>query len=51
MKILEAYFYNQFCLESCFQNFYQAFLSKILQGTKGQQTWGEAAGNNYQQLQ
>lgn len=51
MKILEAYLYIQFCLESSFQNFYQAFFSKILQGTKGQQTWGDAAGGNYQQLQ
>lgn len=51
MKILEAYLYIQYCLESCFQNFCQAFFSKILQGTKGQQTWGDAAGSIYQNLQ
>lgn len=47
MKSFEAYLNIQLCLESHLQNFSQVNTSEILQGTKSQQTSGDAACSNY----
>lgn len=47
MKTSEAYLYIQLCLESCLQTFSQAVSLEVLQGTRSQQTSGDAMGGNY----